>query len=189
VQLDGADDQGEVAERLRGVAQLALGSLPVQLFSLPVAWIVAQRPLPASPRLQSLTARLTEAGADRLHLNPLDAEAAAAMTADLLGTLPDNAVADLLAKAEGNPFYIAELLRSTSKTIAPPADIDPGPSSPAPLPASLRSAVAAHLRSLPEPAQDLLKVASVLGREFTVSELAAMTGQPASQLMPRWSRR
>jgi hypothetical protein len=119
-----------------------------------------------------------------LHLNPLDAEAAAAMTADLLGTVPDNAVADLLAKAGGNPFYIAELLRSTSKTIAPPADIDPGPSSPAPLPASLRSAVAAHLRSLPERAQDLLKVASVLGREFTVSELAAMTGQPASQLMP-----
>jgi DNA-binding CsgD family transcriptional regulator len=162
---------------------LALGSLPVQLFSLPVAWIVAQRPLPASVRLQSLTARLAEAGADRLHLNPLDAEAVAAMTADLLGTGPDTTVADLLAKAEGNPFYIAELLRSTSKTTASAADIDPGPSSLAPLPASLRSAVAAHLRSLPEPAQNLLKIASVLGREFTVSDLAAMTGQPTSQLM------
>ena len=98
---------------------LALGSLPVQLFSLPVAWIVAQRPLPASSRLQSLTARLAEAGADRLHLSPLDTEAVAAMTADMLGTLPDNALADVLAQAEGNPFYIAELLRSTSKTTAP----------------------------------------------------------------------
>ena len=78
---------------------LALGSLPIQMFSLPVAWILAQRPLPASPRLQSLTARLTEAGADRLHLNPLDAEAVAAMTADMLGTFPDSGVADLLAKA------------------------------------------------------------------------------------------
>jgi DNA-binding CsgD family transcriptional regulator len=162
---------------------LALGSLPVQLFSLPVAWILAQRPMPASPRLQSLTARLAEAGAGRLHLNPLDVEAVAAMTADMLGTRPDSALADLLAKAEGNPFYIAELLRGTSQTTGSAADTDPGLSSPAPLPVSLRSAVAAHLRSLPEPAQDLLKVASVLGREFTVSELAAMTGQPASQLM------
>ena len=163
---------------------LALGSLPVQLFSLPVAWIVAQRPLPASPRRQSLTDRLAAAGADRLHLYPLDAEAVAAMIADMLGTRPDSAVADLLAKAEGNPFYIAELLRGTSQATTPTADADPGLFSPALLPASLRSAVAAHLRSLPEPAQDLLKVASVLGREFTVSELAAMTGQPASQLMP-----
>ncbi|HEY6314839.1 MAG TPA: AAA family ATPase [Streptosporangiaceae bacterium] len=162
---------------------MALGTLPVQLFSLPVAWILAQRPLPASPRRQSLIARLIDAGADRLHLEPLDAEAVAAMTADMLGTRPDATVADLLARAEGNPFYIAVLLRGTGGTSAPPAGTDPAGTSPAPIPASLRSAVAAHLRSLPEPAQDLLKVASVLGREFTVSELAAMTGQPASQLM------
>src|SRR5262252_7192973 len=72
---------------------------------------------------------------------------------------------------------------SAGGAATPPADTDPGRSSPASLPASLRSAVAAHLRSLPEPAQDLLKVASVLGGEFTVSELAAMTSQPVSRLM------
>jgi DNA-binding CsgD family transcriptional regulator/tetratricopeptide (TPR) repeat protein len=151
---------------------LALGSLPAQLFSFPVAWILAQRPLPISPRRQSLTARLAEAGAVRLHLEPLDAEAAAAMAADVLGTRPDGTVADLLVRAGGNPFYIAQLLRATAAR-----------SSPDPLPASLRSAVAAHLRSLPQPVRDLLKIASVLGREFTVSELAAMTGQPVGELM------
>ena len=162
---------------------LALGSLPAQLFSFPVAWILAQRPLPTSARLQSLTARLTEMGAARLHLRPLDADAAAAMAADVLGTRPDTAVADLLTRAEGNPLYIAELLRSTAGTTTPGAGADHGRLSSAPLPASLRLAVAAHLRSLPEPARDLLKVASVLGREFTVPELAAMTGEPASRLM------
>ena len=85
-------------------ALLALGSLPAQLFSFPVAWILAQRPLPTSARLQSLTARLTEMGAARLHLRPLDADAAAAMAADVLGTRPDTAVADLLTRAEGNPL-------------------------------------------------------------------------------------
>jgi DNA-binding NarL/FixJ family response regulator/tetratricopeptide (TPR) repeat protein len=153
---------------------LALGSLPGQLFSFPIAWILAQRPLPASPRLQTLTERLAEAGATRLHLRPLDPEAAAAMAADVLGSRTDAPVADLLTSAEGNPLYIAELLRH--------AGPDPGRSPPA-LPASLRSAVTAHLRSLPEPAGDLLKVASVLGREFTAAELAAMTAQPVSQLV------
>jgi DNA-binding CsgD family transcriptional regulator len=162
---------------------LALGSLPAQLFSFPVAWILAQRPLPTSPRRQSLIARLAEAGAVRLHLNPLDADAAAAMAADVLGAHPDIAVADLLIRAEGNPLYIAELLRSNAGRAAPRAGTDPERSSPDPLPASLRSAVAANVRSLPEPVRNLLKIASVLGREFTVSELAAMTGQPVSQLM------
>jgi len=162
---------------------LALGSLPAQLFSFPVAWILAQRPLPVSPRRQSLTARLAEAGAVLLHLKPLDDKAAAAMAADVLGTRQDATVADLLTRAEGNPFYISQLLRGAAGPALPPTGAEPERSSPDQLPASLRSAVAAHLRSLPEPARDLLKVASVLGREFTVSELATMTGQPVSELM------
>lgn len=158
----------------------ALGSLPAQLFSFPVAWILARRPLPASARLQALTTRLAETGAARMRLKPLDSDAAAAMAADVLGSRPEPAVAGLLTRAGGNPLYITELLRGT----APAADAGTGPTPPASLPASLRSAVAAHLRSLPRSARDLLKVASVLGREFTVPELAAMTGRPASQLAP-----
>jgi DNA-binding CsgD family transcriptional regulator len=167
---------------------LALGSLPAQLFSFPVSWILAQRPLPTSASLQSLAVRLAEVGAARLHLKPLDAGAAAAMAADVLGTRPDPAVADLLTRAGGNPLYIGELLRGAEATAAAATSTGTGPLPPVSLPASLRSAVAEHLRSLPEPARDLLKVASVLGREFTVPELAAMTGQPASRLMPSLER-
>ena len=65
------------------------------------------------------------------------------MAADVLGTRPDTAVADLLTPAEGNPLYIAELLRSTAGTATPGAGADPGRLSSAPLPASLRLAVAA----------------------------------------------
>jgi DNA-binding CsgD family transcriptional regulator len=163
---------------------LALGSLPAQLFSFPVAWVLAQRPLPSSQRLQSLTARLAESGAARLHLRPLDSAAAEAMAADILGARLDGGVAELVARAAGDPFYLALLLRGTGEVASPPAGEAAAPFVFPPVPASLRSAIAAHLRSLPEPARDLLKIASVLGREFTVSELAAMTGQPASQLMP-----
>ncbi|HEY6312971.1 MAG TPA: AAA family ATPase [Streptosporangiaceae bacterium] len=161
---------------------LALGSLPAQLFSFPVAWIVAQRPMPASSRRQSLTARLAESGASRLHLQPLDAAAASAMAADMLGSQPDATTAELVALSAGNPLYLTELLRGTGEGGAPSGAASASLAPPR-VPASLRSAVGEHLRSLPEPARELLKVASVLGREFTVSELAAMTAQSASQLM------
>src|SRR5215472_11771460 len=170
---------------------LTLGTLPVQLFSYPVAWILAQRPLPTSPALESLAARLAEAGATRLHLSPLDPVAAGALAADVLGGRPDPGVAELLARAEGNPLYITKVLRDASILTVPAAAPAVSRSAAGPLrpvPASLRSAVAAHLRSLPEPARDLLKVASVLGSEFTVAELAAVSGQPASQLMPALSQ-
>jgi DNA-binding CsgD family transcriptional regulator len=163
---------------------LALGSLPVQLFSYPIAWVLARRLLPASAQLQGAIGRLAEAGAGRLHLGPLDTAAAVALAADSLGVSPDTDVAALVARAEGNPFYLSLLLQSAGDAAGPSAAKDPADCQPGRLPATLRSAVAAHLRSLPDPAKDLLKVASVLGREFTVAELAAVTSQPASQLMP-----
>lgn len=162
---------------------LALGSLPPQLFTLPVAWVLAQRPVPASPRLRGVVARLAEAGATLLHLEPLDENAAAAMAADILGASPRADVAALVARAAGNPLYLTELLRSAGETAASSGP-RAAPLATVPVPASLSSAVAAHLRSLPQSATDLLKVAAILGREFAVSELAAMTGQPASQLLP-----
>ena len=93
---------------------LTLGTLPVQLFSYPVAWILAQRPLPTSTALQSLAERLAEAGAARLHLGPLDPAAAAELATDALGTGPDPGVATLLARAEGNPLYITEVVRGAA---------------------------------------------------------------------------
>ena len=181
---------------------LTLGTLPIQLFSYPVAWILAQRPLPTSTALQSLAARLAEAGAARLHLGPLDPDAAAELATDVLGADPGPGVAKQLARAEGNPLYITEVLRGAAAVTGTPAATNSAvasargtparppvaPGTLQPVPASLRSAVAAHLRSLPEPACDLLKVASVLGSEFTVAELAAVSGQPASQLMPALSQ-
>ena len=51
------------------------------------------------------------------------------------------------------------------------------------VPYDVRSALRQHLRPLSDAGRQLLDVASVLGREFSVAELAAMTGQPASQLL------
>jgi DNA-binding CsgD family transcriptional regulator len=162
---------------------LAAATLPNQLFSYPVGWILAVRALPATPQLESLTARLREAGAARLHLGPLKPEAAAELAADVIGGGEHTAPADLVRQAGGNPLFVIELLRAAGDPPAQPAG--PGGAwSSGGLPPSLRSAVDGQLRSVPDAARNLLKVASVLGREFTVLELANLTGQPASQLMP-----
>ncbi len=168
---------------------LALAVLPRELFSYPVGWLLARRPLPSPAALEALLTRLDEAGASRLHLGSLDAADAAALAADVAGLgpsdmsdLPGPELAGLPGVAEGNPFYIIELVRSAS--VAPrPGPGEPAASAPE-LPGAVRAAVARHLRSLSEAGRQLLSVASVLGRDFSVAELAEMTGQPASQLMP-----
>jgi predicted ATPase len=98
---------------------LALGLLPAQLFSYPVAWVLAQRPVPSSSQLQGMVARLDEAGAAGLRLGPLDAGAAQALAADILGAQPDPRRAQLVAQADGNPLYLIELLRGVGGGTAP----------------------------------------------------------------------
>lgn len=154
---------------------LALGSLPVALFSYPVGWLLALRPVPAGPALDRVLERLEKAGATRLHLAPLPVGDALALARDADPTGTDTDLGQLIAGAEGNPFYILQLLKAAGPEVN---GHDGGV-----VPASARTAIAQHLRLLSEDARRLLQVASVLGREFTVTEVAAMTAQPASQLM------
>jgi len=116
---------------------LALGLLPPALFSYPVGWLLARRPWPASAQLSALLTRLDGAGATRLRLGPLSAEEAAELAADLSSAWPglgNPALPDLVAAAEGNPLYLAELLKA-GPAVTPGAGQAPGPGrAPAPVP-------------------------------------------------------
>lgn len=160
---------------------LALGSLPRQLFSYPVAWILARRPVPAVPQMHLLLSRLADSGVTRLALGALDPAASAAVATDILGGALSGRQAELVTQAGGNPFYVIELLKTA------PADGVPGRGSKVSgavdVPRSFRDAVAVHLHSLSESASQFVKVACVLGRVFSVAEVSAMTGDPASRLL------
>jgi len=156
----------------------ALGSLPPALFSYPVAWLLARRSWPVPSSLDRVLERLVESGASRVHLGPLSGEEAAALAQDLAepGRKPD--LGRLLARAEGNPFYLIELVKAggsprAADTSALEAEVSQ----------VVRSALRQHLRPLSDTGRRLLNVASVLGREFSVAELAVMCGQAASQLL------
>ena len=153
---------------------LAVGSLPVALFSYPVGWLLALRPWPASPALDGVLERLEKAGLVRLHLGPLSAPDAVALARDHQLTGADADLGQLIADAEGNPFYLLQLLRAAGPE-------DPGHVTDA-VPPRVRAAIARHLRLLSPDARRFLQVASILGREFTVTEVAAMTGQPTGRL-------
>jgi DNA-binding CsgD family transcriptional regulator len=157
---------------------LALGSLPVALFSYPIGWLFALRPLPPSPALDGVLERLDKTAAVRLHLGPLPADDALTLARDHQLACTDADLGQLIADAEGNPFYILELLKAARPAVAGQAAARVHGTEPA----SARAAVAAHLRLLSPEARRFLQVASVLGREFTVAEVAAMTAQTAGHL-------
>jgi DNA-binding NarL/FixJ family response regulator len=154
---------------------MALGSLPLSLFSYPVKWLLALRPVPASPALEGMLERLDEAGALRVHLDPLSVPDAITLARDAGATGSDAEVAGLIAGAAGNPFYISQLLKTgaDSDSGAPARQVQD----------AIRAAVTRHLRSLSRDARQLLQVASVLGRQFSVAEVAALTGHPSSRLL------
>jgi hypothetical protein len=90
-------------------------------------------------------------------------------------------LAALVAGAEGNPLYLIELLRGNASADEGGA---PGYEPTESLPPTMRSAVAQHLRLLSRATRHVVSVASVLGRQFSVTELALLTGKTASDLLP-----
>jgi DNA-binding CsgD family transcriptional regulator len=163
----------------------AVGALAEQLFSYPIAWVLASRLAPVSVALQSLFARLDRVGAIVLHLAPLRPDAVRELAADLLGSRLDPQTAALAEQAEGNPLFVVELLRPKGNKAATPLDqrrerLAGQPGAPDPV----RAVVSAYLRSLSAVGRQFLEVASVLGRDFSVAEVAEMTARPASKWLP-----
>ena len=150
--------------------------------ALPVLLLLAARPPevagPAAPRLAGL-AHFTA-----LHLTHLTPDEAAALVTARLGldgegrdpraapAIPPELaanVAELTRRAEGNPFYLEELLAYLAdQGIDPRA---PGTLAGVEWPASLQSLLLARIDQLTEEQRTVLKVASVVGRLFRRDQL------------------
>jgi class 3 adenylate cyclase/tetratricopeptide (TPR) repeat protein len=103
----------------------------------------------------------------------LTAEDSARMAAAVLATdsLPDELRTILSAKAEGNPFYVEEMVKSLEESGAlrragtryelarPPSEIS--------IPGTIQDVIAARIDRLSEAPKQTLQLASVIGREFT----------------------
>lgn len=135
--------------------------------ALPVLIVLTYRPGSFSaPQL----AHTTLVELDRLHPGACR-QLLSARLEELYGpetTAPEPLWGRLLEQADGNPFYLEELI---SYLHAEGADLTKPSAASLPLPSSLSSLVLSRIDTLAEPPRRTLKVASVVGREFGVEML------------------
>ncbi len=161
--------------------------------SQPILFICMSRPDKAAPSwdlMQKIREKLGEKYA-MIVLEPLQAEQTDLMLANLLGMkdMPRN-IRDLIVdKAQGNPFFVEELIRSLIETkqvvrenshwkaVNETAQIS--------LPNTLRGVLSARIDRLPETSKHVLQNASVIGRAFdlrVLKRLANLNGGFDSQI-------
>jgi len=100
----------------------------------------------------------------RIPLGPLSRKSSETMIREALGDRVDEAaVARILARAEGNPFNLEELVRSA-------ASGDEG------VPETVLAMVQSRLERLPDEARRVLRAASIFGRTFWSAGVAALLG-------------
>jgi eukaryotic-like serine/threonine-protein kinase len=127
--------------------------------------------------------RLLRSGATTVHLARLDDRSVEAMIAEMLGSeAPPAGVGPLVTgQAGGNPFFVVEYLRTAlaegrlvrSDACWRLAAAEAADSERLPTPASVRELVFRRLGRLSGPAQELVEVAAVLGREMDGEQLLA----------------
>jgi class 3 adenylate cyclase len=153
----------EMAEELLAVTDRA-----------PVLFATALRPDPGSEgwrfRLRALADYAHRAV--EIQLGPLSPDATRALVDELVPpVLVGRAARDeIVARAEGNPLYVQELLR----TLVEAGGMDRRrtwtytPGSVADLPPALEGLLVAQIDRLPEPARRLAQVAAAIGRDFPI---------------------
>ena len=98
-----------------------------------------------------------------LFLEPLAEAEIRSLVTDLLGERRDGRVEQIVAQAEGNPFYAEELVRSVLEHGA-----DSG------LPDSVQATVLARIDLLPETERRVIQLGSIFGRSFRAAGIEAL---------------
>ena len=164
----------------------ALVTLSRRLATHRISWLLALRRGELADAAQDAVDRLEAAGASEIRLGPLDETAVAQVARDMLGGEPDEALREVLSRADGQPFLLTELLRGlrTENLVTvdgSTAKLAVGARLPR-LPRRLVDSVAGQLARLTGPARDAVEMASVLGHSFSLDELAGLLGQPPLDL-------
>ncbi|MGH2498886.1 MAG: adenylate/guanylate cyclase domain-containing protein [Candidatus Limnocylindria bacterium] len=161
-----------------------IGQILPLVNEMPFLFVATSRVERASPGWQ-LIASARELLGDALteiRLSPLSAEDSRQLVGNLLDieSLPDAVRAFILAKAEGNPLFVEEVIRMLidrgaivqegSRWVATTAVADTE------IPATLQGLLLARIDRLPESSKRTLRVASVIGRQFAVRVLARLLG-------------
>ena len=152
-------------------------------YTQPILFICMSRPDKAVPSWDSINKIQQKIGGKyfSISLEPLQAEQTDMMLTNLLGMkgLPKNVRDLIVEKADGNPFFIEELIRSLIETkqivrenshwiaVSEDAKIS--------MPNTLRGVLSARIDRLPETSKHVLQNAAVIGRLFDLHLLKRLT--------------
>jgi len=158
------------------------------LADLPLLLVVICRPQgEAADLLRGLIADDGGGRWEAINLQPLGNAASEELVANLLGSaeLPEAVRLLVEERADGNPFYVEEcvrtlidrgwLVRGVDGWAVASSDVPPE------VPATLQGIIGARIDGLPEAARRSLQVASVLGRRFRPLVLGALDGAAAQE--------
>jgi ATP/maltotriose-dependent transcriptional regulator MalT len=162
----------------------ALRILVPALFASPVLWLLSRRPAPVGTYPQDAIDWLIAQGAQRHQLDPLPDEVVADLCRNVLGAVPDPSVLAIARRGEGNPFLLEQLLTTLLDTGQVMVRDGTATAAGGVLSSGFLDAVDQRLQDLSEHTRRLLDAGAVLGRPFTIHEVAGLVGQSAIELLP-----
>ncbi|MFL6118604.1 BTAD domain-containing putative transcriptional regulator [Actinophytocola sp.] len=144
---------------------------------LPLLLIGSARPMPSTPTHEKVRRYLT---GRTLTLPPLSTLDSYRLAEKLTGAPPEGRLCGWLDDAAGNPYYVRKIVATVAGELLGGAGVptvDDGA-----LPPQLVSWIDDHLAFLSGPTRALLRWARLLGREFTLTDLAAAAGRRPAEL-------
>jgi DNA-binding CsgD family transcriptional regulator/tetratricopeptide (TPR) repeat protein len=161
----------------------AITILPRRLASHRILWLFVVRSGELASPAQLAVARIRAENADVLTVNPLADNAVRDVCRDILGGEPDDRLQSIVNRVGGQPLWLVELLRGlqderlvavTENTAHLVGDA---------IPRRLLESVSDQLARLSPQTRRALQTASVLGRSFSVDELASLMDLPATNVI------
>lgn len=153
-----------------------LDRLARRLQHVGVLLTMTARPHPRSVAFEILERTLVDVGATIVELDRLSDDAVIELATGFLGGPPGPLLESALRQAAGNPLYVTELLTAARSQLV--AEDSPPELPTAGVPESVRLTILRNLSSLPEATIDVLRIASVLGTRFDLTELALVLDRP-----------
>ncbi|TDV52040.1 BTAD domain-containing putative transcriptional regulator [Actinophytocola oryzae] len=156
--------------------------LATRVDRLPLLLIGCTRPAPGTA-VHAKVRRHVAAVGRTFTLEPLSTEDSYRLAEKLTGAPPEGRLRGWLDDAAGNPYYVRKIVATVAGELlggaGVPTQDDRG------LPPQLVSWVDDHLSFLSTPTMALLRWARLLGKEFTLTDLAAASGErPAALTEP-----
>jgi DNA-binding CsgD family transcriptional regulator/tetratricopeptide (TPR) repeat protein len=155
---------------------------------MPLLLAASMRPVPGREDLARLRRSVTARGNGAvLGLGPLPEGEVRDLVGRVAGGRPGRRLAALAGRAGGNPLYARELadvlVREGRVAVAGGVAFLAGDAPLERLPGSLAEVIGARLGWLAEDVMAVLRWAAVLGQEFSVTDLAVVTGRAAGDLL------